>query len=1006
MPASPLADRLFDAERQALADHPPRRPVSTYRMQLHKGFPLAQARAVVPYLHDLGVVDAYLSPFLDARPGSTHGYDVFDHSRINPEVGDDAEHARFAAALAERGMGRVLDIVPNHMGIKGPNRYWLDVLELGPYSPYASFFDIDWHPVKDELEGRVLLPILEDHYGRVLEDGKLAVEREGGRFFLHYHDVKLPLAPRSYGAILGLAATELTGRFDPGDAPALELRSIQAAAEALPSRHSDRPEDVEQRLRERSVLPRRLARLCDESPAMCALVDRAVETLRGQPGDPASFDTLNDLLEAQVYRLAYWRVAAQEINYRRFFDINDLAGLRVEDPSVYATVHAKIFEWLADGGVSALRIDHPDGLADPSEYFRRLQESAFLIRCRARFDAEGADPADWPETESALREKYRVESAQSGSPLARPLSVVAEKILSRGEDLPEDWPIDGTVGYEYLNALNGLFIDPSAAEAIDALYAEFTGDREPFPEVLYRSKLLIAHASLASEINTLSRQLNRVSEHDRRSRDFTLNDLRLAIRQVVACFPVYRTYLTPGEPISARDQGVIEQAVARARKRTPAIDYSLFDFLRSALMMEPVEGMSAEGERLREVFVRRFQQATGPIQAKGLEDTAFYRQVPLVSRNEVGADAARFGNSPGVFHALNAQRLSRWPGGLSTTATHDTKRGEDARIRIDALSEMPDEWRTRLARWSRINARSKSEAKGMIAPSALEEYLYYQALIGAWPWNDSEETPPGFVERITGYMLKAIREAKVNTSWNDPDPSYCEAVSRFVEATLAGPDSSAFLRDFLPFQRRISRVGMVHSLSQALVKVASPGVPDVYQGCELWDFSLVDPDNRRPVDYEGRARSLARIDAAGSRSELARDLFAAPEDGAIKQYVLATALRHRREHPDLYAQGTYRPLEADGAHKGRVVAFGRHREGRSVIAAGARLVAPLMGDEARAAPVGEVWEDTRLILPEGAIPTRWRDLLTDRTIEIGDEHVASLAEVFAVLPVALLVAEG
>ena len=1010
--ADDIALSLVEAELMALAEMPLRRPTGTYRLQVHKGFRMEDAAAIVDYLADLGISDAYFSPYLDARPGSTHGYDVFDHGRINGEVGDDAAHERLVEALRLRGMGRVLDIVPNHMGVKGPNRFWLDVLEVGPLSPSARFFDIDWHPVKEELDGRVLLPILEDQYGKVLEEGKLTVERDGGALFVRYYETRLPLSPRSYALVMERRSEELWTRFHPDDEHLQEYRSIWAAAHNLPARNAADPESVEHRIREKDVLKRRLARLCAESPALCAFLDENIAQFRGTPGDPRSFAPLDALLEEQVYRLAYWRVAADEINYRRFFDINDLAGLRMEDPVVFDVVHDLIFNWVDQGDVTGLRIDHPDGLADPLGYFRRLQEMLFLRACRRRFEATFRG-ADWRDVAEPVRDHYRrAVEADPASTLARRFPVVAEKILSRGEELPDSWPIDGTVGYEFLNVLNGLFVDPAAADAMETTYAEFTGDRVPSAEELYQCKELITRAALASEINMLARMVNRVSERDRRSRDFTLNELRKALREVIACFPVYRTYLKPGEPASERDLGYIHQAVARARKRNASIDATVFTFLHDCLILEHPEGVREEDKRLREAFVARFQQTTGPVQAKGLEDTLFYRQVRLASLNEVGGDPLRFGHSPPLFHALNAHRLNRWPGALSTTATHDTKRGEDARVRIDAISELADEWKTRLARWSYWNARKKIEVNGAPAPDPREEYLLYQTLVGAWPFGGPDDAPPeGFVARVQEYTLKAAREAKVNTTWTETDPSYSEALTKFVADVIEGPDAGPFLKDFLPFQRRIARIGVVHSLAQALLKIAAPGVPDVYQGCELWDFSLVDPDNRRPVDYDGRKRLLAdfrrELEGGTSRADLAARLLAAPEDGAIKLYLIWTALNHRKANPTLYQEGAYRPLEADGDLKANVVAFARHREGRYVLTVAPRLVSGLMGEDARTPPVGRAaWGETRLILPDAAGARRLRNLLTDTTVDVreADGHpTLDLADVFDVLPVALLV---
>jgi (1->4)-alpha-D-glucan 1-alpha-D-glucosylmutase len=1013
-PAELEADARFEAGAREAAGSPPRRPRATYRLQLHRDFRLVDVEAIVDYLDDLGVSDAYFSPYLAARPGSTHGYDVFNHGEINPEIGSVEEHDRLVSRMLDLGLGRVVDVVPNHMGITGGNPHWFDLLESGPQARSARYFDVDWEPVKEELEDRVLLPVLGDQYGKVLEDGQLVVGRDGGSFHLDYFDHHFPLAPRSYALILSQRPEALADRLEPEDVHLLEYRSVIAAIENLPPRDADDEESVSRFRAEKEVIKHRIARLCEESEPLRRFIDENVALFRGTPGDPRGFDLLHELLEMQVYRLAYWRVAVEEINYRRFFDINDLAGIRTEDPEVFETTHRLIFDWVDRGGVSALRIDHPDGLADPDGYFSRLQETLFVRQCLRTLDPE-ADPEHREAVEARLRGRFREAiAAEPDGPLARRFPVVIEKILSRGEELPDRWTIDGTVGYEYLNALNGLFVDPDGQSTIDFSYVEFTGDAEPWHEVVYDAKQLICRASLASELNMLARQLNRVSEHDRRSRDFTLNDLRRALREVIACFPVYRTYLRPDEPIAERDRAYIDQAVNRARRRNPTIDPSVFEFIRAALLLEHPEGISEDEIRQREAFVTRFQQTTGPVTAKGVEDTAFYRQIKLASLNEVGGEPGRFGLSPNSFHAMNAHRLSKWPGGFSTTATHDNKRGEDTRMRINVLSELAEDWQTHLARWGYWNKSKKTEVHGAPAPDPREEYLVYQTLIGAWPFAGSDEVPEGLVDRVQQYMLKAIREAKVNTTWTDPDPSYSDAVSKFVADVVAGEGADVFLKDFLPFQRQVARVGVIGSLGQALLKVASPGVPDVYQGCELWDLALVDPDNRRPVDYDRRRTALARLKqeiASGtSRAELAARLLAAPEDGEIKLYVLWTALQHRKEHPELYAQGVYRPLEPEGEHKGNVVSFGRYREGRYAAVVVPRLVAGMMGDDGTRLPVGpDCWGDTRLVLPDTGLPKRWRNLLTDELVELRDGEdrpSLPLAEIFRTIPLGLMVEEA
>jgi (1->4)-alpha-D-glucan 1-alpha-D-glucosylmutase len=1005
-----LADALFNAEADALAESPPRRPGATYRLQVHRGFRLDDVTRIVDYLADLGVTDGYLSPYLSARPGSTHGYDVFDYRRINAEIGDRQAHDRLLLKLKERGMGRVLDIVPNHMGVAGLNPFWLDVLEVGPQSPHSRFFDIDWTPQEDDLGHRVLLPILEDQYGRVLESGKLLLKRDGGRFLLAYHDREIPITPRSYATILEHRMTELREMGEDED-DVQELRSIAESARSLPGSQETDTASVERVAFEKDVIKRRLGRLTEESPRVSAYLDETLALYRGEPGDSASFDPLHELLEQQVYRLSYWRVASEEINYRRFFDINDLAGLRTEDPRVFEATHVRIFRWIAEGGVTALRIDHPDGLSDPAGYLRRLQERLFLKACHGRYARETRQNAGWQAVGRLIRDRYRkILDRKPASPLARRFPIVVEKILTRDEPIPGDWPIDGTVGYEFLNAINGLFVEPKSSASILATYRDFTGESIRSGEVLFDAKRLITRSSLASERNLLARRLARIAARDRRSRDLTRAELGRALGTIMATFPVYRTYLRPGHPASARDRRVIEKAVGRARQRNPTIDESVFAFVRAILLMEHPERVSPEDVAHREAFAVRFQQTTGPVQAKGLEDTTFYRYVPLLSLNEVGGDPSRFGTSPDAFHAKNSRRLERWPDSLLATATHDTKRGEDARIRINVLSELPHEWSEALARWARWNEPRKRETPRGLAPDRREEYLFYQTLIGSWPHAMAADgVTPEYVARLQEYLVKAAREAKVKTSWTDSDSSHVDALKAFVADVIAGPESRPFLDDFLLLQRRISQVGVVHSLAQSLIKLASPGVPDIYQGCELWDLSLVDPDNRRPVDFESRAAMLSslkgRLASGEDRGGMAASLLASADDGAIKLYLHWTALEHRREQPVLYSRGAYLPLIVDGPHANRVVAFARHHEGKAVVIVAPRLVAGMMGDTGERLPIGEAWESTSIVLPPELSRADWSDRLTGQRSTAREEngrHVLPLSEVLGTLPLGLL----
>lgn len=944
--------------RPAAASAAGRIPISTYRVQLNRGFTFRDATAMVPYLAELGVGDLYASPYLQARPGSLHGYDITDHGSLNAEIGTEEEHAGMAALLREHGLGHLLDIVPNHMGIGGhTSPWWWEVLEGGRDSPYAAYFDIDWQPHKPELEGKVLLPVLGDAYGAVLERGELRLVYHDGRFRIEYFDNRFPAAPASTAAVLREALARLEGVLDENHPERMELESIATALARLPARRRTDPASVDERRREKLVTQRRLAGLYELSPAIAVAVDQAVAAFNGTPGNAHSFDQLDALLDQQAYRLAFWRVAAEEINYRRFFDVNELAGICVEKPRVFHDTHRLILRLVREGKVTGLRIDHPDGLFHPHDYLRELQREA------AKADADGG------------------------------FYVVVEKILTGDERLPDEWPVAGTVGYEYLNRLNGLFVASGNEGAIDEAYRRFTGLRTRFRDLVYEKKLLILRFALVSELTVLTTMLARLSERNRRYRDFTWGALRDALREIVACFPVYRTYADAfaGE-VSARDAAYVELAVRLARRRNPAMSASLFDFVRDVLLLRWPEGLDDEAREEHARFVMKFQQLTGPVMAKGVEDTAFYVFNRLVSLNEVGGEPDRFGVSVDDLHAFNAERAERWPGALSTTSTHDTKRSEDVRARISVLSEMPEAWRDAFTRWADMNAAHRHDADGERTPDANDEYLLYQTLIGAWPLDG--DVGEAFVARMRQYMEKATREAKVHTSWINPDEAYDDGLRAFIAAILG---DRAFVEDVAAFQRPIARMGMVNALAQTLLKIASPGVPDIYQGQEIWDFSLVDPDNRRAVDYDLRQTMLStlRERMQGDRRALCRDLLARWEDGASKLYVTHVALSARRDHAEAVVRGEYLPVAATGARAEHVVAFARRGGGSTLLAVAPRLVATLTRERGFAIPGAEDWGDTAL---SGDIAAgRWRNLLT------GEEHDGvRLAEVLAEFPVGLL----
>jgi (1->4)-alpha-D-glucan 1-alpha-D-glucosylmutase len=979
-------------------------PVSTYRLQFNRDFTFGQARSLVDYFDELGVTDLYSSPVLKARPGSVHGYDVVDPTRLNPEVGAEEEFAALARELRGRGMGLLMDVVPNHMCIAGSeNRWWLDVLENGPSSPFARFFDIDWNPPNPNLKNRVLLPILGDQFGRVLENQEVRVTYRDGAFHANYWETSLPVAPRTSTLVLELALEHLRGADGGRPAQAepradvLELESIITSLRNLPPRTETDPARVRERLREKAVARRRLSALVRESNEARAAVHAALDRLNGQKGDPRSFDQLAQLISDQAYRLSFWRAASDEINYRRFFDINELAAVRVEERPVFTAVHEVVFRLMRQGFVTGLRVDHVDGLHDPYKYLTDLQRDA---RTALRRAPSGAGEADGDG----------VRDGGGDAAGGRPCYVVVEKILGHDEQLRRDWPVHGTTGYEYLNLLNGVFVEGENGGAFRELYEEFTGRRVRFEGLLYQCKRLILRHAMSSELHVLARRLDRIKDQSRHTRDFTLNSLQEALAEVIACFPVYRTYVRRShDSISVDDRLHINAAVRAAKRRNRAQDTSIFDFVGSVLLLEDPKGLTREQRAERRDFVLRFQQLTSPVTAKGLEDTAFYRFYPLSSLNEVGGEPAIFGTPTARFHERNEDRREAWPHTLSTTSTHDTKRGEDVRARLNVLSEIPEEWNRAIHRWRELNRPHKSRVEGVEAPDANEEYLFYQTLVGTWPFEaGDDETHEVYVGRIQGYMLKAVKEAKLHTSWINPNEEYERAVTDFVGSVLDRVRSAEFLADLEAFQRVTARAGMLNSLSQTLLKIASPGVPDFFQGTEVWDFSLVDPDNRRPVDYDLRRRLLStfRAGEGEDRPALVAELLARPHDGRVKLYVTSRALNFRRRNAQLFAAGEYVPLEVAGRRARCAVAFARRHGGREALVVAGRFFTRLgagVDGPLRLAP--EAWGDTALRLGETVAGARFRDVFTGREFaaRAGDGWgELPLAELLSPLPVALL----
>jgi (1->4)-alpha-D-glucan 1-alpha-D-glucosylmutase len=990
-------DRLFLRQNQC-------RPSSTYRLQLHSQFRFKDALELVPYLHALGISHCYASPILTARAGSRHGYDITDHNTINPEIGTEDELRFWVSELKKRGMGLVLDTVPNHMGVgHGDNPWWQDVLCNGRSSQYAEFFDIDWEPVKTELRNKLLIPVLGNQYGTELESGHLRLRYAGGRFSVAYYDKTFPVDPQTVPVIFEpLGDLRAYSGAELPESERTEFENILWHLRQMPPHGTVKPEEVELRRRQIAELQRRFDELVSRSGGVRHLVEAAVKICNGEVGNARSFDAMHRLLEAQAYRLAHWRVSAQEINYRRFFDVNDLIGLRMENPRVFAATHRLIRRLMADGTISGLRIDHPDGLLNPVQYFTRVQMLYAASQCC------GPEPSG-PLAENGIEIEVQDTFGQrEWANRIEPLYLVAEKILEHGEHLPPDWPVSGTVGYDFANLVNGLFIDQRNVRFFTNLYRRFIGGPLDIDTLIYEAKKLIMETSLSSEVTVLSHMLEEIASTDRHARDFTRYSLTEAIRETIACFPVYRTYTDERGNVIDRDRRYISEAILRAKRRNPSTSTDLFDFLRDILLINVPPLLPSEEYRKRLNFVLKFQQLTGPVMAKGLEDTVCYVYNRFVSVNEVGGSPAQFGISEQEFHDGNLERSRFWPVSMLATSTHDSKRSEDVRARLDVLSEMPRVWAAHVIRWKRYNrSKKRTIADSRTVPDANEEYLLYQTLAGAWPMEmDTDAQRQEFTQRIQAYMTKAVHEAKVNLSWVNPNPEYVQALAKFIDRILRPGTASRpnrFLestRDFMPI---ISFFGALTSIVQVLLKLTVPGVPDIYQGCELWDFSLVDPDNRRPVDFHVRTQLLEHVRQVRNDADCAtfsRDLIEHFQDGRIKLWTTMRGLTFRREHPQLFECGSYLPLQTVGTAHHHVVAFARHHNNDFCVVAVPRFPYTLMKGRV-AAPLGDVWGETTISVPYHR-SAELRNILTGEVLHCSSEGHLSCSEVFANFPAALL----
>jgi (1->4)-alpha-D-glucan 1-alpha-D-glucosylmutase len=927
-------------------------PSATYRLQFQGQFGFREAAEIVPFLAGLGISHIYASPIFQAREGSSHGYDIVDPGRLSSALGGEGEFAALVAEVKRAGLAWLQDIVPNHMAVDSRNRMLMDVLEKGETSRFARFFDIDWTHPDEGLRGRLLIPFLGRFYGEALEKGEIRLGYDEQGLHVRFGSLRLPLRVETYPRVFEHDLARLEEEMGAGDAALLKfigsVRFLASTAERRPSASYDEQIDHGKRILWEAV---------QADPRIKAHLDAVLDSYNGQEGRPETFDRLDRLLEEQAFRLSFWKMASEEINYRRFFTVNDLISLRLEEEGVFETTHQLVLRLLAEDALQGLRIDHVDGLRDPAAYLKRLR--------------------------AAAGDRY----------------IVVEKILAAGEPLPPDWPVQGTTGYDFLNLAGGLFCRTGHARDFDRLYERFTRRRQPFRELAQQKRRLIIGRHLAGNIDNLARILKRISSNDRYGRDFTLYGLRRALVELMANFPVYRTYLSK-DAAEERDRRWIQEAADGALEAAPDFVYEL-DFITQLLLLGGHRSLADERRDDLLEFITTFQQFTAPVMAKGLEDTLFYVYNRLISLNEVGGAPDRFGTELEAWHGSTAERAEAWPMTLNATSTHDTKRGEDVRARIHVLSEMPREWGKRVGEWSRMNRRWKRRVKGDAAPDPNDEYYLYQTLIGAYPF---ETAGAEFTDRIEQHMVKAVREAKVHTTWIKPEAEYEEACRNFVRRVLESSSQNRFLADFCPFQRRIAHFGMINSLAQTLLKIASPGIPDFFQGTELWDFALVDPDNRRPVDFQKRDSLLRRIQQEEARDAggLIRDLLAEPSDGRIKLFLVRRGLLARRDNRELFETGAYIPLEARGARAEKVIAFGRRSSRAWGIAIVPRFLTEALGEGEW--PLGEdFWAGTRIAGPAGP-PRTWRNALTGESLLPGPE--ISIGSALRDFPVCLLISEA
>jgi (1->4)-alpha-D-glucan 1-alpha-D-glucosylmutase len=925
-------------------------PASTYRIQFHSGFSFAAAQNIISYLVELGISDLYASPIFKARAGSTHGYDVVDPTQINPELGTIESFNALIDDLHSHKLGWVQDIVPNHMAYDSQNQWLFDILENGSDSEFIDFFDINWNHAYENIKGRVLAPLLGNFYGTCLENGEIQLKYDETGLSVNYFSLKLPVRVESYASFLTHNLGQLARNLGRHHPDFIKLLGILYLIKSAPSETKGK-----ERYDQIAFIRGLLWELYQQNSDVKEFIEKNLEDFNGSVGSPESFNLLDALLSEQFYRLSFWKVGAEEINYRRFFTVNELISLKVEEIKVFHKVHGLIAEYVESGKFTGLRIDHIDGLYDPTQYLERLKEK--------------------------VGDVY----------------ITVEKILELKEDLPEFWPIQGSSGYDFLTYVNNVFCCNDNEDKFQSIYADFTRQGRAYDDLVAGKKRLIIEKNLAGDVDNLAQILKRICNQSRLGSDFTAYGLKTALTEVLAYFPIYRTYINSQE-VSQSDRSYIQIAVEKAKKQVPLLLNEL-NYIETILLRNDKDLITTEQAAERLNFVMRFQQLTGPLMAKGVEDTLLYVYNRLLSLNEVGGHPGHFGIDLTTFHEFNAKRCNNWPHAMSATATHDTKRGEDVRARLNVLSEIPDEWRQNLTHWHALNKSKKVTINKRTIPDNNDEYFLYQTLIGAFPFSQDEHEQ--FIQRVKDYVIKAVREAKVHTAWLRPDSQYEEAYIAFVDALLQDPQSNEFLQAFLPFQQKIAAYGIYNSLAQTLLKNTAPGIPDLYQGAELWDLSLVDPDNRRPVDYDLRRSYLQDIQEKDQNHSLAliENLLECQEDGRLKLFLTFKLLQARKTYFHLFQKGDYQPLEAVGTYANHVITFARQHGSEIAIAIAPRFLTSLIQPDQL--PLGDsIWGDTYVKLPS-QFPSSWRNAITSEPLT--STNGLSLSSALQHFPVALLI---